>query len=328
VNNRGTLPRTCDQRRAVEVERTATLWGKAYTITPRLVDHVFGDGRQLVWISPINHRPNYWVVRVDSSWSVDLDDGETVYENIDEILDEIADKFGTIDDDDEEGWFPRVDLGAGVSWGREPWPKTTVLEGYSARVRVGRGRAVAKERRRFMNRRKTRRGYRKIMSSMKIMDTKYRDDSPCDRAAVATDGKNHVVLHWIGKGIERLQEDGDLRSYLGDLEPGIWILDVEVRWVTYDSEIGREHDVQVDYMARTATPEEVELMHSGDEPWDFSLWQEPVPLEEPNLSLTVSTSVNFISQLMAGSEWAKKHGVDEALAALRAAVNRGMADEA
>jgi hypothetical protein len=40
-------------------------WGSLSLITPALVDEIFGDGDQLIYIQPLSTRPNYYVLRVD-----------------------------------------------------------------------------------------------------------------------------------------------------------------------------------------------------------------------------------------------------------------------
>jgi len=54
--------------------RKTKFWGRHYFITPRLVDWVHGDGLQLIYFTPLNTRPNYYVVRIDSKVSLDNSD--------------------------------------------------------------------------------------------------------------------------------------------------------------------------------------------------------------------------------------------------------------
>jgi len=105
----------------IEVPTTEYLWGKQHTVTPRVVDRVFGDGRATIWVAPLNTRPNYYVVRVDSARAEDMD-SDGFRDMIDDVVDEIDDQFGAHDDHDgdctEECEFPRLHYGAGVAWGR------------------------------------------------------------------------------------------------------------------------------------------------------------------------------------------------------------------
>lgn len=91
-------------------------WGNSYDFIPKMLDKVFGDGKQLLLLFPINERPRYWVVRVDSKCTND----DAVYDIIDEIYEAIDEQFGTPDESDigigeDRPYFPQFD-GQGVSW--------------------------------------------------------------------------------------------------------------------------------------------------------------------------------------------------------------------
>ena len=121
-------------RRKIEQAERVKFWGCRYTITPRLVHEVFGDGRKLVGLSPMNMRPNYWVIRIDSGTDLESDEW---YDTLDEIYESIALQFGTTDfecdDCGESGlsdsdchcqeyrWFPAIDF-KGSCWFAMEWP--------------------------------------------------------------------------------------------------------------------------------------------------------------------------------------------------------------
>jgi len=145
-------------RSAIEQPTTGYLWTTPHNFTPRLVEKVFGDGRRLAWLTTINNRPAYWVVRVDSGWDLGLSDpGEAdlphdapcMAEMVDEIIEAIEEQFGRWDPDDAysnacedaavagkrkpredrfwgRSWqeFPAIDTRDGCSWGTIPWPGT------------------------------------------------------------------------------------------------------------------------------------------------------------------------------------------------------------
>lgn len=123
--------RTPRLRRAIEKPTRVSLWGKVYRVTPRLIDRVFGDGRQLIYLCPTNTRPNYYVVRVDSRWQRSnwATAGPTLNEFLDDIYMAIDDQFGDCTHDAEcecggDGcYFPRLDTTSGCEWGEEPWPR-------------------------------------------------------------------------------------------------------------------------------------------------------------------------------------------------------------
>lgn len=110
-------------RSIIERRHKVKFWGSPHMITPRLITEVFGDGKKLISIEPTDWRPNYYVVRVDSSWSTSNweHDDEKVEprEWLDKVLDAIGDQFGDCYYDD---WaankpFPVLSSGSGVSWG-------------------------------------------------------------------------------------------------------------------------------------------------------------------------------------------------------------------
>ncbi len=72
-----------------------TFWGQKYFVTPALVSEIFGDGRQLIYLAPINTRPNYYVVRIDSKTSLDNWAANPFCDTIlNEVLDAIEEQYG------------------------------------------------------------------------------------------------------------------------------------------------------------------------------------------------------------------------------------------
>lgn len=120
--------RNTTQRLRAAIERRCKVrhWGSDYTVTPRLVSEVFGDGRQLIWLQPLNTRPNYYVVRIDSAWNRSnlAQEGDVLCDHLDEIYDAIDDEYGRAHkaDEDECRDFPALDLDAGCAWGEQEWP--------------------------------------------------------------------------------------------------------------------------------------------------------------------------------------------------------------
>lgn len=108
---------------AIERPEQVRFWGGEYTVMPRLCSRVFGDGRALMYLTPLNTRPNYYVLQVDSSWDLD---GDEMHDRIDDIYDALEDQFGPAYDDEvgEREW-PALDIDAGSTWGAmDDWPKT------------------------------------------------------------------------------------------------------------------------------------------------------------------------------------------------------------
>jgi hypothetical protein len=123
---------------AIEVSETVGFWGQAHTIHPRLCSKVFGDGRALLALYALNSRPNYYAIRIDSSWKVEdyraPDDAPDLRDHLDDIYQALEDDFGSVawaDDEDviadgRSGDYldwPTFDGDSGTSWGRMAWPE-------------------------------------------------------------------------------------------------------------------------------------------------------------------------------------------------------------
>lgn len=114
-------------RERIERRRAATLWGQKHFITPRLLSKVFGDGKKVIWLSGINTRPAYWVIRIDSSWCIDncfhpSKDLKEPRDWLEDVYQAIEEEFGTGEKEDgslySRARFPKAcDLGGGTSWG-------------------------------------------------------------------------------------------------------------------------------------------------------------------------------------------------------------------
>jgi hypothetical protein len=120
------------------------LWGQEREISPVLCDTVYGDGLKLFRLTTINSRPNYYVVRGDSSWAAELDPdaktGTDFRDVLDQVLGDIEAQFGRAlpeeaEFDDEDGaWldedgapvekaeWPALDDETGTAWDEIAWP--------------------------------------------------------------------------------------------------------------------------------------------------------------------------------------------------------------
>lgn len=71
--------------------RKGSLWGTEYDVVPYLIEAIHGDGKRWIWYEYLEDRPNFYVVRVDSSCNlgtddVDNDDDYAVVDWIDEQI--------------------------------------------------------------------------------------------------------------------------------------------------------------------------------------------------------------------------------------------------
>lgn len=91
-------------------------WGNKHTITPILINKKLGDGKQIIAFQPLNTRPNFYIICVDSSWNVDnhLDDVDHVYEHCDEICAAIEEEYGTHREYKND--FPALADDCGTQW--------------------------------------------------------------------------------------------------------------------------------------------------------------------------------------------------------------------
>lgn len=71
-------------------ERETTFWGQPCTIKPVIHSEVFGDGLQLCYLGTIDQRPNYWLIRIDSS--IDVESPDFDFEEI--LLCPLEEEFG------------------------------------------------------------------------------------------------------------------------------------------------------------------------------------------------------------------------------------------
>lgn len=113
-------------------------WGRTYLCKPAFVDKVLGDGNILIGLQPLNTRPQYYMIRVDSRWHLsgcrtcEDDCPDYLVEHLEEIYEAIEDHYGEVNrvrelnedlkaegvpkkDWDSEEW-PVMDLDVGASW--------------------------------------------------------------------------------------------------------------------------------------------------------------------------------------------------------------------
>jgi len=94
-----------------------TLWTQGHMVRPALVKRKFGNGRRLVAIAPILHRPHYYLVWVDDGW--DLNNSDEWLDQLDGIWEAIADEFGSRDSESERRYeWPEEDSEGGCAWWR------------------------------------------------------------------------------------------------------------------------------------------------------------------------------------------------------------------
>ncbi len=99
-------------------QRVVEFWGRRYRITPHLVSKIFGDGKQTIHLTPLNTRPNYYIVCIGSKTDLTEDSWLGLLE---EIQEEIEEEFGPCRGP-RGGMipFPTPDWDCGCAWGRAP----------------------------------------------------------------------------------------------------------------------------------------------------------------------------------------------------------------
>lgn len=115
-------------RKIVERKRKTLFWGQEHIVAPKLLSDVLGDGQQLMTLTPINTRPNYYVCRIDSSWSLSNWDKhpmppgqwlEDLYQALEAEFGDGQDEWGQ---DREDTRWPEARLDGGTSWHGMDWP--------------------------------------------------------------------------------------------------------------------------------------------------------------------------------------------------------------
>jgi hypothetical protein len=106
--------------------RKVRFWGAEHIITPRLLNHVEGDGKLIIFVTPLATRPQHYVLRVDSKWANgDLSDAAW-HDHIDEICGDLEDGFGRAADEYEHdngrtyhkhNPWPALNDSCGLTWG-------------------------------------------------------------------------------------------------------------------------------------------------------------------------------------------------------------------
>lgn len=121
---------------------TGRLWGSEHTISPRLVTDVQGSGGAFLFLEPMNHRPNFYVIEVEPQ--IAADENDEVSEIIEEIYELVEADFGTEESEEtliregteelgrepteaelERAWQWPIPNFEGVAWGEfdipAPW---------------------------------------------------------------------------------------------------------------------------------------------------------------------------------------------------------------
>lgn len=93
-----------------------TLWTEPYMVRPALVAAKFGNGKRLICLSPIMHRPSYYLVWVDDRWELsNWGKPPILSEHLDDIWQQIAEEFGERGERQSYRW-PEEDSRDGCDW--------------------------------------------------------------------------------------------------------------------------------------------------------------------------------------------------------------------
>ncbi len=110
----------------IEKRYWTKFWGSKCLVSPKFVSEAVGDGNKLIYMTPLNTRPQYYVIRVDSAWDCsNFHDGETIADHLDEIFEAIEDQYGYYYDghsseyEHDNGTYPGwpVCFNEGCAWG-------------------------------------------------------------------------------------------------------------------------------------------------------------------------------------------------------------------
>jgi hypothetical protein len=96
--------------------RKRTLWTQPYTVRPALVKKKFGNGKRLIGLYPIMHRPKYYLLWIDDKWDLE-NSGDEWLDQLDDIWCQIAEEFGSRPHADEKRYrWPEEDSSDGCAW--------------------------------------------------------------------------------------------------------------------------------------------------------------------------------------------------------------------
>ena len=90
-----------------------SLWGSEYSIRPTLIEQKIGDGKVLLVYSPMDYRPHYFLLRVDTTW-----DDQHPADLIESIFQAIQ---GEVDLDD---WLRNRGYQPGGDWEGSSWQES------------------------------------------------------------------------------------------------------------------------------------------------------------------------------------------------------------
>ena len=107
-------------------------WGTECTCKPVLIDAVLGDGKVFLALQPLTTRPQYYGIRIDSSWHLEQcskcenECPDELFEHLDEIYEAIEEQCGDVetarsanqdpDAEPESTDWPMFDLDCGSTW--------------------------------------------------------------------------------------------------------------------------------------------------------------------------------------------------------------------
>jgi hypothetical protein len=108
-------------RADLERRHWVRFWGQRRMCSPVFIEEFLGDGGKLLAVQPLNTRPNYYLIRIDSKWHTSNYEDPCVGDHMDEIYDAIENAVGPSSwQDDNEKWhhddWPSLSDDSGSSW--------------------------------------------------------------------------------------------------------------------------------------------------------------------------------------------------------------------
>lgn len=141
-------------RTKVEVPYVTRWWGADVICDPRFVEEALGDGNVLLAFTPLDTRPNHYLIRIDSRWHLSgcRCEGECpddLFEHLEEIYQAIEEQYGNAcwaqeeDKEAEQDTWPALSEDNGSCWCvvdakcylQRPKPQRTRPRNYRARAK-------------------------------------------------------------------------------------------------------------------------------------------------------------------------------------------------
>lgn len=98
-------------------KQTVSLWGDEIEFTPEIASEIIGDGKQILQITTISQRPQFWLIRIDSKIDIECDEFD-----IEQFVEKLEEEFGRADNEEfENSDKETIDFYPSIYWDGGLW---------------------------------------------------------------------------------------------------------------------------------------------------------------------------------------------------------------